>query len=97
MNTITTLDEFLSRLAMLGINGELADYEEILEQSDIKVLRAEGGTEFAEAHKCLTDFIQCLKERAAGRKIWWLDNDFDLDEDATWLTLHGQTPTRLGV
>ncbi|PTB86865.1 hypothetical protein C9940_00605 [Pseudidiomarina aestuarii] len=95
MNTITTLDEFLSRLAMLGINGELTDYEEILEQSDIKVLRAEGGTEFAEAHSCLIDFIQCLKERANGRKIWFLDNDFDPDEDTAWLELYGQSQTRL--
>lgn len=84
--TITTMDELQNKLDGIGINGSLSNYVTIRSTiNEDKLNKQEGYQELVE---CLESFIYALMDKANGRKIWWLDNNYDQDEDDEWVANH---------
>lgn len=83
---ITTIEEFTAQLDQIGINGTIKQYEDLLAETSDDLRMNE---RFIQDKGYVLSFIQIQKDRVKGRKIYWLDNDYDADEDARWLEEQG--------
>ncbi|NOR70365.1 MAG: hypothetical protein GQ532_11855 [Methylomarinum sp.] len=84
--TIENIDQFTDALDDLGVDGEIAEYEQLLASVSSELNAV---PRFVQDKAYVQSFVQMKKDRVNGRKIFWLDGDYDTTKDAEWLAANG--------